>query len=197
MGEPSPLWCPVSGECSANSDDDDGGGSSRTVSMPAVGEWSSQWQEWKSGVVLTVRAARASDDNQVSIARLGGLDAVLGALRRHEESAAVAEQACCALRNLAVNGERRAHAWSNARACYVCGMWCGMGLASCAMPGRQRASFTFNQLTINQSISQSLAHSIDQCIHASSDRACTSERTVYRPNTSTSALSATTAPTAD
>ena len=103
MGEPSPLWCPVSGGCSANNDDDDGG-SSRTVLMPAVGEWSSQWQEWKSGVVLTVRAAGASDDNTVTIARLGGLDAVLGALRRHEESAAVAEWACRALSNLALNG---------------------------------------------------------------------------------------------
>jgi hypothetical protein len=45
-----------------------------------------------------------SADNKVSIARLGGVEAVLGALRRHQTSAAVAEQACGALRKLAVNG---------------------------------------------------------------------------------------------
>ncbi len=43
-------------------------------------------------------------DTNVAIARLGGLGALLGALRRHESSAGVAEQACGALRNLAVNG---------------------------------------------------------------------------------------------
>ncbi len=50
---------------------------------------------------LTVRM---SVDNQISIARLGGVEAVLGALRRHETSASVAESACGAVQNLAMNG---------------------------------------------------------------------------------------------
>ncbi len=40
----------------------------------------------------------------MSIARLGGVEAVLGALRRPEMSAAVAEKACGALCDLSFNG---------------------------------------------------------------------------------------------
>ncbi len=41
---------------------------------------------------------------RASIARLGGVEAVLGALRRHEMSAAVAGKACGALFNLSFIG---------------------------------------------------------------------------------------------
>jgi hypothetical protein len=58
-------------------------------------------------------------DNKVSIARAGGLEAVVGALRRHETSAAVAEQACWALRNLAVNGARCSFAWFGFSVCVL------------------------------------------------------------------------------
>jgi hypothetical protein len=47
-----------------------------------------------------------SADNRVSIAPLGGVNAVLDCLRRHAPSAAVAEVACGALGNLALNGAR-------------------------------------------------------------------------------------------
>ena len=127
-----------------DADDDGGGGGSRTVLMAAVGESSSQWQEWKGVVVpLTVRAAGASADNKVSIARLGGVEALLSALRRHEASVAVAEWACSALSGLAVNGERRARTrLANARACRVCGMWRGMGwpLVPCRVGNIQHLS---------------------------------------------------------
>jgi hypothetical protein len=45
-----------------------------------------------------------SADTRASITRLGGVEAVVGALRRHETSAAVSETACGALENLAVYG---------------------------------------------------------------------------------------------
>ncbi len=44
-------------------------------------------------------------ENKVLIARLGGVEAVLGALRRHASNAGVVELACGALSNVAVSGE--------------------------------------------------------------------------------------------
>ncbi len=57
-----------------------------------------------AGASLTVDPRVGAVDTQVSIARLGGLEALLSALRRHKSNAVVAKQACAALRNLAVNG---------------------------------------------------------------------------------------------
>ncbi len=64
-------------------------------------------------------------DNQVSIARLGGVEALLGTLRFHASTAGVAKQACGALSNLAVNGAARAaqHAYAakgSQRICVLC-----------------------------------------------------------------------------
>ena len=42
--------------------------------------------------------------NRVPVARKGGIDAVVAAMRRHEDNAAVAEQGCAALCNIAADG---------------------------------------------------------------------------------------------
>ncbi len=59
---------------------------------------------------LTSRLLSAEPDMRASIARLGGVEALLSALRRHETSARVAEMACAILCNLLTS---TSGAWGN------------------------------------------------------------------------------------